>query len=140
VIAASPLLSKVADVASFDDVAQIAAALPAVHESDRRGNRVWYVKDKAFAWERPFTKADIRRFGAVTPPEGPFVAVRVSSLEEKDVKLMARPDVFFTIPHFDGFAALMIQLKLVKNRDLREAILDAWLAMAPPDLVAQISR
>ena len=127
-------------MASFDDVAQIAAALPAVHESDRRGNRVWYVKDKAFAWERPFTKADIRRFGAVTPPEGPFVAVRVSSLEEKDVKLMARPDVFFTIPHFDGFAALMIQLKLVKKRDLREAILDAWLAMAPPDLASQISR
>lgn len=127
-------------MASFDDVAQIAAALPAVHESDRRGNRVWYVKDKAFAWERPFTKADIRRFGAVTPPQGPFVAVRVSSLEEKDVKLMARPDVFFTIPHFDGFAALMIQLKPVKKRDLREAILDAWLAMAPPDLASQVSR
>ena len=127
-------------MASFDDVAAIAAALPAVHEVDRRGNRTWFVKDRAFAWQRPFTKADIKRFGDVTPPEGPFLAVRVSSLEEKDVKLMARPDVFFTFPHFDGFAALMIQLELVKKRDLREAILDAWLAMAPPQLASQISH
>jgi hypothetical protein len=127
-------------VASFDDVAEIAAALPAVHQGERHGNRTWFVQDKAFAWERPFTKADIKRFGDVTPPDGPFVAVRVSSLEEKDVKLMARPDVFFTIPHFDGFAAVMIQLKLVKRRDLREAILDAWLAMAPPHLASQIPR
>jgi hypothetical protein len=46
--------------------------------------------------------------------------------------------VYFTIPHFDGYAGLLIQLKRVKQSDLREAIVDAWLAMAPPRLAAQL--
>jgi hypothetical protein len=80
----------------------------------------------------------LKRFGDQTPPDGPIIAVRTSSLDEKDVKLMARPDVYFTIPHFDGYAGLLIQLKRVKQSDLREAIVDAWLAMAPRRLAAQL--
>ncbi len=38
---------------------------------------------------------------------------------------------FFTIAHFDGFAAVLVQLDKVAKRPLREAIEDAWLACAP---------
>ena len=41
---------------------------------------------------------------------------------------------FFTIPHFDGFAAVLIQLKTVTKKALRDAIIDGWLACAPPHL------
>jgi hypothetical protein len=124
-------------VPSVDDVAAMAMELPEVTVGERWGNRTWMVAGKGFAWERPFSKADIKRFGDATPPAGPIVAVRVSDLGEKEAVLAAHPKAFFTIPHFDGYAAVLIQLKKVGKRALQEAIIDAWLACAPPKLAKE---
>jgi len=51
--------------------------------------------------------------------------------------LAAHPEAFFTIPHFDEYSAILIQLPLVTEKALREAITDGWLACAPPGLAAQ---
>lgn len=40
----------------------------------------------------------------------------------------------FTIPHFDGHPAVLIQLTAIGKRALRAALVDAWLACAPPEL------
>jgi hypothetical protein len=125
---------------TLDLAAEMALGLPEVTEHERHGNRTWSVAGKAFAWERPFSKADLRRFGAEAPPDGPILAVRVADLSEKEAVLATRTKGLFTIPHFDGYSAVLIQLRNVTRKALREAITDGWLACAPPKLAEQYVR
>ncbi|WP_419703633.1 MmcQ/YjbR family DNA-binding protein [Promicromonospora sp. NFX87] len=121
-------------MATFDDVARLALALPETAEGLSYRHRAWSVGRKAFAWERPFSKADLERFGDDPVPEGPILGVRVEDLGEKEAILAEGRPGFFTIQHFDGFAGLLIQLGLVGETVLRETLVDAWLATAPPRL------
>ena len=121
----------------MEDAARIALDLPQVTEGEHHGRRTWAVAGKGFAWERPFSKADLKRYGDVTPPDGPILAVRVEDLGEKEAVLAAPPKGFFTIPHFNGYAAVLIQLRAVGKKALREAIVDGWLACAPPALAEE---
>ena len=121
-------------VATIDDAGRFALGLPGVTEGERHGNRTWSVAGKAFAWVRPFSKADLRRFGDGRPPTGPILAVRVEDLIEKEAVLGADTRGLFTIPHFDGYPAVLLQLRAVTKATLEDAIVDGWLACAPRDL------
>jgi hypothetical protein len=121
-------------VVTVDDAVRMVTALPEVADGTRHGNRTWFVAGKPFAWERPFSKADIRRFGDAIPPAGPILALVTADVEDKEAVLAGGAKGFFTIPHFDGFAAVLVQLDVVTKRPLREAIEDAWLACAPERL------
>ena len=123
-------------MATLDDVSRLAARLPETTEAQRRGTRAWAVAGKVFAWERPFSKADIKRYGTEPVPAGPIVATAVGDLAEKEAVLAAGTPGVFTIPHFDGYAAVLIELDEIAEPALDAALVDAWLAKAPSRLSA----
>lgn len=123
-------------MATWDDVSRLALALPETAESTSYGNRAWKVRDISFVWARPMSKADLKRLGG-SGPEGPILAAYVDDLGEKEAVLAANPETMFTIEHFSGFPAVLILLERIEVEALEAAIIDAWLARAPQQLVAE---
>ncbi len=117
---------------TIDDVAALAHAFPGVTEGTRWGHRTWQVGRSGFAWVRPFSKADLKRFGSVVPPDGPIVAIAVDDLGEKEALLQSDPVTFFTISHFDGYPAVLVHLRRARVRAVREALHDAWSGRSSP--------
>lgn len=115
---------------SFDDIETFVTELPNVQIGVSWGNRTYTVGDKGFAWQRPLSKADLKRFGSETPPKGEILAVRVESLDAKDAFLAMDLPGFFTIAHFDGYPAILIELRKARAKDIRAALVEAHRGMA----------
>jgi hypothetical protein len=122
-------------MASFADVRRFALALPEASEQDRRGQLMWRVRDKLFVWERPLRAADRAALGSAAPT-GPILGARVEHLGAKEALLADDPAVYFTTPHFDGYPAVLVRLEAIELEELRELIVDAWLARAPKRVAA----
>jgi hypothetical protein len=120
-------------VATWEDVRRLALALPETSERLSRDLRQWRVKDKAFVWERPLRRADLDALGDEAP-EGPILGARVEHLVAKEALLADDPTVYFTTPHFDGYSAILVRVDRIGVEDLRELIVEAWLARAPTRL------
>lgn len=126
-------------MATWDDVRRIALELPEASEGVSRDLRAWRVKDKGFVWERPLRRADLEALGDAAPA-GPILGARVEHLVAKEALLADDPAVFFTTPHFDGYPAVLVRLERIGLEDLREVIVEAWLARAPKRLAEAYLR
>jgi hypothetical protein len=67
-------------------------------------------------------------------PQPSVIAVRVASLDDKNVLLALDSTKFFTEPHYNGFRAVLVRLSAVTARELKPIIREAWRCQAPKDL------
>src|SRR5438067_3476477 len=120
-------------MASWEDVRRIALGLPETAERAHGEQASWRVREKPFVWERPLRPADRRALGDAAP-DGPILGARVEHLVAKEALLQDPSGAFFTIPHFDGYAAVLVLLDEIDLGGLDEVIVEAWLCRAPKRL------
>ena len=109
-------------MATLDDARELALALPATTERPSYGTPGFRVKDKLFARSR----------------EDDVLVVWVADLGEKEMLVRSEPDKFFTVPHYDGHASVLVRLSAVGREELGELLTDAWRTRAPKRLVAEL--
>src|SRR5262245_61397331 len=122
-----------ATMATLDDVRRIALALPETSEGTRWHMATWFVRKAGFVWERPLSKTDVRQLGELGReiPEGELLGVKIEGVELREAIIADDPAAFFTIPHFDNYAAVLLRLDQVDADELEEIIEEAWLVCAP---------
>ena len=125
-------------MATWDEVDAIASELPEV--TSRVGGhdamRQWQVRKKTFVWERPLRKSDLEALGDAAP-DGPILGAWLADEGEKFALIEGNPVVYFTTPHFNGYAAVLVNLDAIGSGELAELITAAWLNRAPKRVAAE---
>jgi hypothetical protein len=123
-------------VAGWADVERLALALPETVEKPAYGNRAWRVRKKLFVWERPLRGPDLEALGDAAP-EGDVLGAKVPDEVAKRALIEAEPEIYFTTPHFDGVASVLVRLEAIPVADLEELTVEAWLTQAPKRLAEE---
>lgn len=122
-------------MATQADVRRIALALPGAVE--KPGHFAFEVlnkrKRKGFVWVW-MERIDPKK---ARVPQPKVLAVRVPSLDDKEIMLKLDPEKFFTEPHYNGFPAVLVRLAAITARELKPIIADAWRCMAPRELLGE---
>ena len=122
-------------MATQADVRRIALALPESEEAEGRFAFSVRVKGKskgyAWVWMERVTPKKPR----VANPG--VLAVRVASLDEKNLMISSEPTKFFTEPHYNGFPAVLVRLAKVRVSELRPLLEEAWRCQAPAQRAAR---
>jgi hypothetical protein len=125
------------------DVDEICAALPDTELGISWGDRpTWKVprgpKGKGFLLYRAPGPT------AVDPATGEryddLLVITTPTEVEKNALVEDESTPFFTIPHFNGYSAVLVQqsrLGEITRQELEEVITDAWAAKAPARLVKE---
>jgi hypothetical protein len=126
-----------------EDVDEICAALPDTELGISWGDRpTWKVprgpKGKGFLLYRAPGPT------AVDPATGEryedLIVITTPTEVEKNALVEDESTPFFTIPHFNGYSAVLVQqsrLGEITRQELEEVITDAWAAKAPARLVKE---
>jgi hypothetical protein len=91
------------------DVRELALALPDTIEKSSYGTPGFRVRGKLFARIR----------------EAGVLVVWCESLEEKDFLIEGEPEKFFTTPHYDGYANVLVRLDAIDRGELAELLAES---------------
>ncbi len=101
---------------TFDDIRALALALPGVEESTSYGT--------------PAFKAG-KKLLCRLKEDGSSLAIRVATLDDKEMLLEAEPEALFITPHYDGYAYVLARLAKTPPALARSLLAGAWRAVAP---------
>jgi hypothetical protein len=119
-------------MATMADLDELALSLPqTTRETSADGRPEYLVHGKLFLCHRT------RRRDAVDPVSGErlddVLMFRVADLDVKELFLSDGRGIFFTTPHFDGYAAVLARipdLARLDREELRDLVEEAWLTRA----------
>ena len=119
-------------MATMADLDELALAMPqTTKELSDDGRPTYLVHGKFFCFYRS------QRRDAIDPKTGErlddVLMFRVADLGVKELVLADDRGVFFTTPHFDGYAAVLIRipdLARLDREELEDAVVEAWLTSA----------
>ena len=117
---------------TMKDLDELALAMPkTTKELSEDGRPSYHVHGKLFCLHRG------RRRDAIDPQTGErlddVLMFRVADVGVKELLLADARGLFFTTPHFDGYAAVLLRipdLAQVDRNELEELVIEAWLSRA----------
>jgi hypothetical protein len=125
-------------MATSDDLRALALALPEAHERTSYGSPAFFVRRALFARMLDGRGLTDPGDGSLDPSVAwPAVAIRTASVAERELLIASQPRSFYATPHYDGYAMVLVRLATVGIDELRELLIEAWLARAPVRLRAQ---
>jgi len=121
------------------DLDALALAMPqATKELSEGGRPSYLVHGKLFCCHRE------RRKDAVDAVTGERLAdvlmFRVPDLDVKELLLSDTRGIYFTTPHFDGYAAVLVRIRdldRIDRDELSDLVADAWLTRAQKRVAKQ---
>lgn len=105
-------------------VRRLALGFPGVEEGTSYGTPGFRVRGKFLArlWE-----------------DGEVLVVKCGD-DERDFRIQADPETFFSTDHYRGYPTVLVRLARVRVTDLREVLEQAWRRNAPKGLVTEFDR
>jgi hypothetical protein len=105
---------------SADTVRELFARLPGVEEGPCYGTAGFRVRKQFLARLR----------------DDDTVLVVKCGFDERDFRIRADPNVYFTTDHYAGYPTVLVRLDRVGEADLADLLEHAWRQLAPKRLVA----
>lgn len=105
---------------TLDTVRSIFNTLPGVEEGTSYGTPGFRVAKK---------------FLARMKEDGETLVVKCG-FDERDFRLQADPETYFTTDHYRGYPTVLVRLARVSKTDLQELLETAWRRNAPPKTLA----
>jgi hypothetical protein len=104
---------------TWDDVRELALALPEAEPSTLYRKPAYRIRGKAFAWESPHER------GAL---------VLRCDVGERPLIIQSRPEAFFITPHYEPHAMVLVRVDAADREELADRIEESWLLSAPRQL------